>query len=120
AERNARTEEGNRADDGRPDGRRGRRRRPPAGHRLAGTAAPGLQPQLGRSGRRSDPVRLHGRRGPYERRQLMDLAAFCHYWGMTPDEAAGLDGPTYRAFVEYANRDIRTQNRAARKAGRSG
>lgn len=34
---------------------------------------------------------------------------------MTPAEAEAMTPDAYRAFVEFANRDIRAQNRAARR-----
>jgi hypothetical protein len=37
---------------------------------------------------------------------------------MTPQEACGLSPEVFKAFTDYANREIRALNRAARKRGR--
>jgi len=45
------------------------------------------------------------------------LAAFCHYWRMTPRDVDALTHDEYAALVRYLNNDVRAQQRAARKRG---
>ena len=66
-------------------------------------------------GGRSTSLINYVTRGPYDRRRLHELAAFCKYWRMTPRDVDRLTDEEYAGFVAYANSDIRARNRAARK-----
>ena len=62
---------------------------------------------------------LHPRTpGPYERRALENLAIFCHYWRLTPDEVEALPHEVYRAFVRHMEREAYEIKRAAKSASK--
>jgi hypothetical protein len=43
------------------------------------------------------------------------MAAFCRFWGCMPRDIDALSREEYHAMTLYARREIRAQNRAARK-----
>jgi hypothetical protein len=43
------------------------------------------------------------------------MAAFCRYWRCMPRDIDTLSPAEYHAMILFADRDIRAQNRAARK-----
>ena len=70
--------------------------------------------RLGRVRRRRDRDQRRAAR-PYERRAYDELAAFCRYWRMTPRDVDQLTDQEYAAMVRYANRELKAQQRAAKK-----
>jgi hypothetical protein len=71
---------------------------------------------MGRDARRRRAGQAGGvGRGPSEARALAALAGFCRYWHMTPRDVEQLTTAEYRAFVRYAEADLRAQKRANRR-----
>ena len=71
--------------------------------------------RVGRLRRRRDRDQRARAARPYERRALDELAAFCRFWRMTPRDVDQLTDQEYEAMVRYANRELKAQQRAARK-----